>query len=75
MGLDQFPQIIGLGGIEYRNRIKASYSTCNIRMQFPFADRGLGIGQQISLIKKTIESGEPSPSVNIRSSSEDIIQI
>jgi len=75
MGLDQFSQIIGLGGIEYRNRIKASYSTCNIRIQFPFADRGLGIGRQMSLIKKTTESGDLLPSENIRSSSDDIIQI
>jgi hypothetical protein len=75
MGLDQFSRIIGLGGIEYRNRIKASYSTFNIQIQFPFADRGLGIGQQMSLIKKTTESGELLPFENIRSSSDDIIQI
>ena len=75
MGLDQYYRVIGLGGVEYRDRIKSSYSPCGIKVQFPFADRGLGIGQQMSLIKRAIESGDPSPSGKVRSSSDDIIQI
>jgi len=75
MNLDRYSRVIGLGGVEYRERIKASYLPCDIKVQFPFADRGLGIGQQMNLINRAIESGDPSPSGNVRSSSNDIIQI
>lgn len=75
MDLDHYSRVIGLGGVEYRDRIKASYSSCNIKVQFPFADRGLGIGQQMNLINSTIESGDPAPSRDVRPSYNDIIQI
>lgn len=75
MDLDHYSRVIGLGGVEYRDRIKASYSPCDIKVQFPFADLGLGIGQQMNLIKRAIESGGPSPSGIVKSSSDDIIQI
>lgn len=52
--LKRFPQIIGLGGIEYRERIHQSFEAFNIPVQFPFADRGLRIGEIMSLIKRSV---------------------
>jgi len=61
VGLNRFPQVIGLGGIEYRDRIRDSFKPYNISVQFPFADLGLRIGETMSLIKKSVDQGMPFP--------------
>lgn len=60
-GLNHFPQIIGLGGNEYRVRIRQSFEPYQISVQFPFADLGLRIGETMSLIKRTVTQGRPFP--------------
>jgi hypothetical protein len=61
-GLDSYSSIIGLGGIEYRNRIQQSFSPYHKQIQFPFAFLGLRIGETMSCIKRCINKGEPYPS-------------
>ncbi len=49
-----FERIIGLGGVQYRNRISESFGEYHIEILFPFANC-LGIGEMQGAIKRAIE--------------------
>ncbi len=51
-GLDQFTDIIGLGGKEYRAAIEAAFSHKLADLHFPFA--GLRIGEAMQAVKQSI---------------------
>ncbi|MDD4802637.1 MAG: hypothetical protein PHF24_06835 [Syntrophomonas sp.] len=52
MNLNNFNQVIGLGGKEYRAMIESAFTPYKIRPSFPFA--GLPIGKAMSSIKKAL---------------------
>ena len=52
--LANFDRIIGLGGVQYRNRISESFGEYQIEILFPFANC-LGIGEMQGAIKRAIE--------------------
>lgn len=58
--LNEFPEIIGLGGIEYRERIRDSFEGTGITIQFPFENSG-GIGKMMSMTKSATVSGKRVP--------------
>jgi hypothetical protein len=62
-GLDKFGSVIGLGGKEYRQLILTSFAPFRIPVSFPFADRGLKIGETMSLINKVISLVRRDPNI------------
>ncbi len=58
LGLQRFDRIIGLGGVEYRRAIEASFEPFGVRTQFPFA--GLPVGRAMQVIKNALATdGNP----------------
>ncbi|MEQ8853615.1 DUF6884 domain-containing protein [Gimesia sp.] len=55
--LDQFSDVVGLGGKEYRSAIKDAFHSTSARLHFPFA--GLPIGKAMQAIKKAITEDIP----------------
>ena len=58
LGLGEAKRIIGLGGKEYRAKIKEAFAPFGCPLRFPFA--GLGIGEMIQATKGAIESDKLS---------------
>lgn len=56
--LAEFNKVIGLGGIEYRKRIRESFEGTGVNVQFPF-ENAEGIGKMMSMTKNAILSGNP----------------
>lgn len=55
--LGRFDTVIGLGGKEYRNAIKAAFEETSVQLTFPFT--GLPIGKALRATKRAIESHNP----------------
>ncbi|MHB0958289.1 MAG: DUF6884 domain-containing protein [Pirellulaceae bacterium] len=56
-GLHQFKEVIGLGGKEYRQAIRAAFQDTPVKLHFPFA--GLAIGKAMQATKKAIAANDP----------------
>jgi hypothetical protein len=56
MRLNRFSTIVGLGGVDYRRQITASFDGMTDDLVFPFA--GLAIGKGMKAIKQAIERGQ-----------------
>ncbi len=55
--LSDYGTVIGLGGIEYREAVKAAFAPFNIDVTFPFV--GMPIGVMMRATKHAIDSGYP----------------
>lgn len=55
--LHLFQMIIGLGGKDYRERTVRAFAQWPVNVRFPFA--GLRLGDSMSAIRRSIESGTP----------------
>ncbi len=55
--LDRFANVIGLGGKEYRQAIKAAFHGTSVTLHFPFA--GLAIGKAMQAINGAIAANDP----------------
>ncbi len=53
LDLAGFDRVIGLGGVQYRNRIAESFDEYQIELLFPFANC-LGIGDMQRAVKRAI---------------------
>jgi hypothetical protein len=61
--LNEMPNIIGLGGKEYRAMIEGAFAPFPCTLSFPFS--GLLIGLAIQATKRAIQSGSPGTQVNL----------
>ncbi len=59
-GLGQFQVVIGLGGKEYVQAIRAAFASWPTRLVFPFA--GLAIGKMMQATRRAIDAGVTCPS-------------
>lgn len=50
MGLDRYAEVVGLGGLEYREAIAAAFEGAPVSLAFPFA--GLPIGKAMGATKR-----------------------
>jgi hypothetical protein len=57
--LDQFAQVIGLGGKEYRAMLTRAFAGAPVELVFPFA--GLPIGRAMQATNRAISSGVSIP--------------
>lgn len=58
MDLDQFDEVLGLGGKEYRAAITGAFEGTSVILRFPFA--GLPIGKMLQATRRAIDTGSPS---------------
>jgi hypothetical protein len=55
--LNRFKVVVGLGGVEYRTRIKDVFGDTAAELRFPF--EGLNIFELMRAIKQAVESDDP----------------
>lgn len=58
-GLDQFREVIGLGGRDYRALIEHAFALSTVRLHFPFA--GMPLGESLGAAKLAIATGNALP--------------
>ena len=59
LNLVRFPNVVGLGGKEYRFALEQAFHGENVKLHFPFAGPGMGIGKMMQAIKRAIASNDP----------------
>jgi hypothetical protein len=59
-GLGDYPTVVGLGAIEYREAITEAFAAAPVTLHFPFA--GLTMGRAMHAAKAAIRRGYPLPS-------------
>ena len=50
LGLDHYPEVVGLGGREYRAAVEAAFAGTPVALDFPFS--GLPIGKAMGATKR-----------------------
>jgi len=57
LGLNNYPTVIGLGGLAYRQAVSQSFKGVSVDLRFPFEDT-LGIGDMMKKLKESMTNDE-----------------